>query len=179
VTGPSAESTTGDADPAWGPPRSKTIAWYDPLITARAGADMSGLEFLQAMRDGRFPPPPIAVLLNFTLVEVEVGQVVFECAADESVYNPIGVVHGGLVCTLADTVAACALHSTLAAGTGYTSIDFSVSYLRPVTFDSGVLRATGRATKTGRRVGFATAEIVDGAGRLVATASTSCLVIDR
>ncbi|MFI5034746.1 MAG: PaaI family thioesterase [Acidimicrobiales bacterium] len=167
------------AYPAWGPPRQMTIAWHDPLPTARAGAELNGLEFLEAIRDGRFPPPPIAVLLDFTLVEVEVGRVVFECAPRESAYNPIGVVHGGLACTLADTVSACAVHSTLSSGVTYTSIDLHVSYLRPITTDSGVLRATGRATKTGRRVGFATAEIVDGAGHLVATATTSCLIIDR
>jgi uncharacterized protein (TIGR00369 family) len=111
--------------------------------------------------------------------EVEVGRVVFECEADESAYNPIGVVHGGLVCTLADTVAACAVHTTLDLAVTYTSIDLNVSYLRPVTVDSGVLRATGFVTKSGRRVAFSKAEIVDDGGKLVATATSSCLVMDR
>jgi uncharacterized protein (TIGR00369 family) len=110
---------------------------------------------------------------------IEVGRVVFECEPDESAYNPIGVVHGGLVCTLADTVAACAVHSTLDVGVAYTSIDLNVSYLRPVTTSSGVLRATGFVTKPGRRVAFSRAEIVDGAGKLVATATSSCLVMER
>ena len=95
---------------------------------------------------------------------------------DESAYNPIGVVHGGLVCTLADSVAGCAVHTTLDAGIGYTSIDITVNYLRPVTVDSGTLVAVGRVTKPGRRVALAAAEIHDGAGRLVATASSNCLV---
>jgi uncharacterized protein (TIGR00369 family) len=107
-----------------------------------------------------------------------VGRVLFECEADESAYNPIGLVHGGLVCTLADTVAACAVQTTLDVGVGYTSIDLNVSYLRPVTADSGVLRATGRVTKPGRRVAYSTAEIVDQAGKLVVTATSSCLIMD-
>jgi uncharacterized protein (TIGR00369 family) len=107
-----------------------------------------------------------------------VGRVVFECEPDESAYNPIGVVHGGLVCTLADTVAGCAVHTTLDAGVAYTSIDLNVSYLRPVTKDSGVLRATGRVTKPGRRVAFSSAEIADQAGKIVATATSSLLVMD-
>ncbi len=163
----------------WGAPRSRTVTWYDPFATAAAGSQMSGLEFLQAMGAGVLPPAPIAALVGMAPVEVGDGLVVFECEPDESAYNPIGVVHGGLVCTLADTVAGCAVHSTLEAGVGYTSIDIAVSYLRPVTTGSGVLRATGRVTKRGRRVAFSTAEIVDGSGAVVATATSSCLIIDN
>jgi uncharacterized protein (TIGR00369 family) len=162
----------------WGEPRSKTVQWHDPSVTATAGATLSGIDFLRAIRDGVLPPPPIATLLGMQMREVEPGRVVFECEPDESSYNPIGVVHGGLVCTLADTVAACAVHTTLEAGVGYTSIDLNVSYLRPVTVGSGVLRATGLVTKPGRRVAFSSAEIVDGAGKLVASATSSCLVMD-
>ena len=138
---------------------------------------MDGLAFLRAIRDGVLAPPPIASLLGFRIVEVEPGRVVFACDPDESVYNPIGVVHGGLVCTLADTVAACAVHSTLGAGVAYTSIDLQVSYLRPVTAGSGPLRATGTLTKAGRRVAFCRAEIADGRGEPVASATSSCLVM--
>lgn len=168
-------------DPApgsWGAPRSRVVTWYDPMPTAAAGAAMSGLEFLRAIAEGTLAPPPIAALFLMRPVSFEDGRTVFECEPDESSYNPIGVVHGGLVCTLADTVAGCAAHSTLARGVGYTSIDIGVNYLRPVTRESGVLRATGQVTKRGRRVVFATAEIVDGTGKLVATATSNCLVID-
>jgi uncharacterized protein (TIGR00369 family) len=165
----------GAAD--WGAPSSKVITWYDPLVTSAAAAGMSGLEFLRAIRDGKLPPPPIAALLGFRPVEIEEGLVVFEGTPDESVYNPIGVVHGGLVCTLADTVAACAVHSTLPVGLAYTSIDLNVSYTRPVTKDSGTLRATGTVVKPGRRVAFSKAEILDGRGKVVATATSSCLIM--
>jgi len=170
---------TNGAPTEWGEPRSRTVTWYDPLTTATAATTMSGLEFLRAMAEGSLPPAPIATLFQMRPVEVDEGRVVFECQPDQSAYNPIGVVHGGLVCTLADTVAACAVHTTLERGIGYTSIDLNVSYLRPVTSESGVLRATGQVTKRGRRVAFATAEIVDGANRPVATATGSCLVMDH
>jgi uncharacterized protein (TIGR00369 family) len=161
----------------WGAPSAKVIEWYDPMITAKAAPGMSGLEFLRAIGDGRLPPAPIAALLGFRPVHVEEGLVVFECVPDESVYNPIGMVHGGLVCTLADTVAACAVHSTLPAGLAYTSIDLNVSYTRPVTRDSGTLRATGTVVKPGRRVAFSKAEILDGHGKVVAAATSSCLIM--
>jgi uncharacterized protein (TIGR00369 family) len=138
---------------------------------------MSGLQFMQALADGRVAPAPIALLLNMRPRQVEHGLVVFECAPDESVYNPIGVVHGGLVCTLADTVAGCAVHTTLDAGIGYTSIDITVNFLRPVTLESGVLVATGRVVKPGRSIALASAEVQDGAGRLVATATSNCLIM--
>ena len=98
---------------AWGKPRSKQVTWYDPARIA-AGADgLSGLEFITALAEGRIAPAPIASLLNMRPVRAERGLVVFECVPDGSVYNPIGVVHGGLLCTLADSVAGCAVHTTL------------------------------------------------------------------
>jgi uncharacterized protein (TIGR00369 family) len=163
--------------PQWGHERSKVVTWHDPRTTAAAVPTMDGVAFLGAIRDGVLPAPPIARLMGMRLVEIGEGSVVFECEPDESVYNPIGTVHGGLVCTLADTVTGCAVHTTLAKGSAYTSIDIAVTYLRPVTLNSGVLRATGIVTKPGRRVAFARAEILDGAGTLVATATSSCLVM--
>ena len=152
--------------------------WFDPMATAQRGMALSGIEFLEAIQAGELPPPPIASVLNFGIDKIEVGRVVFTCTPDESLYNPIGMVHGGLVCTLADTVVGCAVQTTLEQGRTYTSIDLSVSYLRPVTSASGVLRATGVVTKPGRRVAFAGAEIVDESGKVVATATGSCLIME-
>lgn len=159
--------------------RSRLVSWHDPARSAEAAAELSGLEFLRALRDGRIPPPPIASVLGFALVAVEPGRVEFACRPDESAYNPIGLVHGGLVCTLADSAAGCALQSLLEAGVGYTTIDLHVSFLRSVTAGSGELRAVGTVTKHGRRVGFAEVVVVDPDGRTVATATSSLLVIDR
>jgi uncharacterized protein (TIGR00369 family) len=162
---------------ASGPPRSKVVTWYDPAATVAGGAGLSGLGFMRALIEGKIPPPPIAQLLNMRLTKVDHGLAIFECTPDESVYNPIGLVHGGLVCTLADSAAGCAVHTTLEPGIGYTSIDITVNYLRPVTLASGTLVATGRVTKPGRRVALATAEVTDREGRLVATATSNCLIL--
>jgi uncharacterized protein (TIGR00369 family) len=132
---------------------------------------------MQALVSGEGPPAPIAMLIGMYAVEVEMGRVVFEVDPDESVYNPLGLVHGGLLCTLADSVAGCAVHTTLDVGVGYTSIDITVNYLRPVTLESGRLRATGVVTEPGRQVALASVEIHDSANKLVATASSNCLII--
>lgn len=164
---------------SWGEPRSKNVTWYDPMATAAAAADLSGLEFLTAVAEKRLPPAPIGGLMEFGIVEVTEGEVTFSCLPDESAYNPIGVVHGGLVCTLLDTVTACAVHSTLERGIGYTSLDISVSYLRPVTADSGLLTARGWITRRGRRASFSEGEVRTEDGKVVATAKSTCLVFPR
>lgn len=156
--------------------RETTVTWADPTIGLKHLPHLDGLEFLQKIAAGEIPEAPIGAHIGMTLTEVERGRVVFTSYPDESHYNPIGVVHGGLVCTLLDSVLGCAAHSMLPAGTGYTSIDINVSYLRPVTVDSGPLVATGRVTKPGRRVSFAEGEVVDAAGKIVATATSSLLV---
>ena len=161
----------------WGEARSRLITWHDPRPTTAAGATMSGLEFMRAIQVGRLAPPPMASVFGFEMTKVEVGKVTFECVPDESAYNPIGVVHGGLVCTLADTVVGCAVQTTLGSGATFTSIDLNVSYLRPVTLDSRVLRAVGTVTKPGKRVAYAAAEIRDGRDKVVATATSSLLII--
>ncbi len=139
-------------------------------------ASMTGLAYLQAMIDGELPPPPINGLMGMQATEASEGLVRFTCEPDEAAYNPIGVVHGGLVCTLLDSVAGCAVQTTLPAGQGYTSLEIKVSYLRPVRAGQGVLTATGRVTKPGRRVAFAEGDVRDAQGRLVATATSTCLV---
>jgi uncharacterized protein (TIGR00369 family) len=164
------------ADADWGAPRSRTVRWHDPAITALGAMERSGLETMRAIRDGELPAPPIAHLMQFDIVELAEGRVEFSCVLDESVYNPIGVVHGGLVCTLLDTVAGCAVHTTLPQGMAYTSIELKVSYLRPVHATSGPLTAVGTVVKPGRRVAFAEGEVRDAAGAVVATASSSLLV---
>jgi uncharacterized protein (TIGR00369 family) len=162
----------------YGPPREKTISWFDPMPTAALGKNMSGRNLLEGIRDGSIPAPPIAKLMGFSIEEVGEGRVVFGCIPDESHYNPIGLVHGGLVCTLADTVIGCAVHSLLEPGVGYTSIDLNISYVRPVHADGKKLFATGVVTKFGRRVAFSSAEIVDADKKIVATASGSVLIMD-
>jgi len=163
--------------PEWGPSRSRTVTWHDPLALAAHGAQVSGREYLQAVLDGRLPRPPIAGLLGMTLARVGDGEAVFRCTPDESSYNPIGMVHGGLLCTLLDSAAGCAAHTQLPAGVGYSTIEIKVSFMRPVRIDTGEIEVVGRVVKGGRRVAFAEAEARDGTGSLVGSATTSLLIV--
>jgi uncharacterized protein (TIGR00369 family) len=139
---------------------------------------MAGLDYLRAIQRGELPPAPIGGLLQFDVAEVEEGRVTFTCRPDESAYNPIGVVHGGLVCTLLDSVCGCAAHSTLPLGKGYTSVEIKVSYLKAVRADSGLLTATGTLVRGGSRVAFTEGVVTDGSGAPVATASSTLLIFE-
>ncbi|MGO1908631.1 MAG: PaaI family thioesterase [Brevibacterium linens] len=156
--------------------RETTVTWTDPAPGLALMPTLDGIDFLQKIADGEIAGAPIGKHIGMSLVDVGEGSVTFHCAPDESHYNPIGMVHGGLVCTLLDSALGCATHTTLPAGTGYTSIEIKVNYLRPVTSESGPLVATGRVTKAGRRVTFAEGEVVDNKGKTVATAAGSLLI---
>jgi uncharacterized protein (TIGR00369 family) len=158
--------------------QSRLVTWRDPITTQTTAASMPGLSFWRAVADGHLPPPPIAELMRMRVVEVEDGRVTFDCTPDASMYNPLGIVHGGAMCTLLDTATACALHTTLAEGVSYTSIEIKVNYLKAVTVDSGTLTAVGTVVKAGSRIGFAEAELTDASGKLVATATSTLLIID-
>lgn len=156
--------------------REAVVRWSDPAEGLAVLGLMDGADYLKKMAAGELPGAPMASHMGMRLVEVDHGTATFECHPDESHYNPIGAVHGGLVCTLLDSALGCATQTTLPAGTGYTSIEIKVSYLRPVTAASAPLTCVGRVTKPGRRVTFAEAEVRDVAGRAVATASGTLLI---
>ena len=156
--------------------RSKTITWQDPLETARLGATMSGLEYMRAIAGGRVPPAPIAAHFGMRWESIEPGEVVAVAEPDESLYNPIGMVHGGVAATMLDSVVGCAVHTTLPAGVGYASVELKVSYLRAIHAGRGEIRATGRVVKEGSRIAFAEGEIRDAEGKLLATASGTCVI---
>lgn len=158
-------------------PRTRTVDWEDPGPPLAASRELDGLSYLRALIAQELPPPPISRLMNFWMVSAEPGEVLFECEPGEYHYNPLGIVHGGLACTLLDTVVGCAAQTTLPAGVGYTSIDLSVSYLRPILATTGLLRARGRVVKPGSRVIFAEGVLEDAAGTALATATSSLLVL--
>jgi uncharacterized protein (TIGR00369 family) len=174
-----AELADTDLRADWGPQQSRTVTWHEPGPTTAKGQDMAGIDYLRAMIDGALPQPPIAGLLQFDLVEVEHGRAVFTCVPDESAYNPIGAIHGGLICTLLDSVTGCAVHTTLPQGKGYTSVEIKVNYLKAVRLSSGLLTATGTVVKAGSRVGFAEGVVTDESGAVVATATSTLLIFDR
>jgi len=149
-------------------------------IAVDAGA-LSGLEQLRAIFDPARPEREanIGKTMGFSLVEIEEGRAVFGGRPDESVYNPIGTVHGGYAATLLDSAVGCAVHSVLKAGQGYTTLELKVAYQRPMTKDTGPVRAEGRVIKVGRRAAFAEGRITDHQGRIYATATSTLLVFER
>ncbi|MBO4204967.1 PaaI family thioesterase [Micromonospora echinofusca] len=158
------------------PVRSRTFAWPDPAGHRALLGQRGGLDLLHAMIAGELPPPPVAHLLDMGAMTAADGRVTVELAPQEFHYNPLGTVHGGVLSTLLDTAAACAVHTTLPLGTGYTSLDLNVRFLRPVTVDSGLLTCTGTVLHRGRRTALAEARLTDAAGRLVAHATSNCLI---
>ncbi|WP_353808572.1 PaaI family thioesterase [Agromyces sp. SYSU T00194] len=163
---------------AW-PTEHATLEWADPAIGLASLPELSGFDYLEGIRAGRIPPPPMAATMAMDLRLVGEGTVEFDVTPHARHLNPLGVVHGGLACTVLDTVAGCAGQTTLPAGVGYTSIDLQVGYLRPIMPTTEPLRAVGRVVKGGRRVIFTEAELFDPAGDALATATSSLLVIDR
>ena len=158
-------------------PTGETSERYG-LVPAEVAATMSGLELLQGMIAGRFPGPPIMQLIGFRLAEVESGRAVFESVPEFKHYNPLGTVHGGYAATLLDSCMGCAVHSTLPKGVGYTTLEFKVSLIRALTIDTGPVRAEGKTISSGRRVATAEGRLTDARGRLLAHATTTCLVFE-
>jgi len=139
---------------------------------------MSGLDLLNGMIARRFPGPPIMQLIGFDLIEVAEGRAVFAGTPRFEHYNPLGTVHGGYAATLLDSCMGCAVHSTLPKGVGYTTLEFKVSLLRAITADTGPVRAEGKIITTGRRVATAEGRLTDVKDRLLAHATTTCLVFE-
>ena len=158
------------------PARTRTYSWQDPLASAQVARTLPGIEFLRKIARGELPAPPIAYALDYALLEVEQGRAVFGIQPAESHYNPIGMVHGGIPCTLLDSAMGCAVHSTLPAGQGYTTLEIKVNMVRGLSADTGPVQAIGAVLSTGRRVGVAEGRLVDSSGRLLAHGSTTCLI---
>ena len=135
-----------------------------------------GLTFLKGLIDGKFPAPPIAQTLGFTLSEVEYGRAVFTGEPQARHYNPIGTVHGGFAMTLLDSALACAIHTTLGKGESYTTLEIKVNLVRPLTEKTGPVRAEGRLIHRGRTLGTSEGDIKDASGKLYAHATTTCMI---
>jgi len=143
----------------------------------KTATSMSGLEFLHAMMSGKFPAPPICEVLDFLLVEAAPGRAAFEGLPADRFRNPLGTVHGGWMSTLLDSALGCAVHSTLKAGQGFTTVDLAVSFVRAVHQSSGKLRCEAKVIHTGGRIATAEARLVDAEGKLYAHGTTTCLVM--
>jgi uncharacterized protein (TIGR00369 family) len=159
------------------PNRSRTFEWVDPGIFLEAARGASGLELLQKFTNRELPAPPIGTLMDFNLTEVSSGRAVFTATPAEFHYNPIGVVHGGLAATLLDSAMSCAIHSMLPPGVGYTTLEIKVNFVRAITAATGPVRSEGTVVHMGSRTATAEGRIVDGAGKLYAHGTTTCMVL--
>jgi uncharacterized protein (TIGR00369 family) len=160
--------------------RTRTIEWEDPMAGLAKGAGMSGLEFIQAMFDGKLPSPPITATMGFTGGVAQAGKVTFVGEAGEHLYNPIGVVHAGFAMTILDSAMGCAVHTTMAAGEGYTTLETKVNFVRPITLETGPARCEGIVLHRGGKVATAEARLIaERTGKLLAHGTSTCLVFKR
>jgi uncharacterized protein (TIGR00369 family) len=157
---------------------TRTYSWTEPAGVLPVLATTSGADYLSGIGDGTIPPPPIASTLGFGSLRLVDGAVVLELEPQSFHDNPIGSMHGGVIATVLDTVTGCAVHATLPVGVGYTSLDLSVRFIRAVRPGTGTVIATGRVVHRGSRTAVAEASVVDGSGRLIATATSTCLVME-
>ena len=174
-----AEAALAHAERSPGATRTRTITWQDPVPTAAAGLEMSGLEYIGAIVAGEVPPPPIAVTMSFAPVSFDEGSAIFEGQPGEEHYNPIGVVHGGYASTLLDSAMGCAVHSTLPRGSAYTTLTIEVKLVRPITRETGRVRAEAEVVHRGRRQATAEGRLTDvETGKLLATGTSTCMIME-
>lgn len=149
------------------------------IATKEQLADLSGMEFFEGIRAGKLPPAPIGETLDFVAIRIKPGSVVFQGRPQRRHYNPLGTVHGGWFATLLDTAVGCAVHSTLQAGKGFTTLELKVNMVRALTDRVPVIRAEGKLVHAGRQVATAEGRIVGPDGKLYAHATTTCLIFDH
>jgi uncharacterized protein (TIGR00369 family) len=157
---------------------SRTTPRTYGTVSAEQRKAMSGLEFVQGLADGSLPLNTIAQTLGYDVTEAESGRVVIIAEPGEIHLNPAGTVHGGFAATLLDSCMGLAVQSTLEKGMGSTTLEFKISLVRPITTDTGEIRAEGIVLTTGRRVGTAEGRITDCNGRLLAHGTTTCLIFE-
>jgi len=154
-----------------------TVEPADPRAVAQHGLTLAGMDYIQAIFRGELPAPPISELMGFRGVEADRGRAVFEMTPGPQHYNPIGSVHGGIALTLLDSAMGCAVHTTLAAGVGYTTLEVKTNFVRPITAETGLIRCEGVVLHQGSRVATAEGKLTDGGGKLLAHGTTTCLIL--
>jgi len=133
------------------------------------------IDHIRAICQGEAAPPPVARLIDFTIAEVEPGRVTIAFEAGPQHSNPMGTLHGGILCDIADAAMGLAYASTLEEGESFTTLELKINFLKPVW--KGHLRADGRVIKRGKTIGLVECEIADSAGGLVAKSSSTCMTL--
>jgi len=148
-------------------------------VSAERQKEITGLEFVKGLADGTLPHNTMAGTLGYEIVEAEKGRVVVTAEPKDSHLNPAGTVHGGLAATMLDSCMGLAVQTLLDKGVGSTTLEFKISFVRPITPETGPIRAEGTVINQGRRVGTAEGRVTDGKGRLLVHGTTTCLIFDR
>jgi len=157
--------------------KTRSYGWDAARPDPRKLVGLTGLELLRRMLAGEIPAPSIAATIGMGPTEVEEGRVVFEGFPGDHLLNPLGGIHGGFAATLLDSVMGCAVHSTLAAGQGYGTVELKVNYVRGLTADSGPVRAEGKVIHAGRTIATAEGRLVGrDDGKLYAHGTTTCMI---
>jgi uncharacterized protein (TIGR00369 family) len=164
-------------DNAGAKPRVRTFSWGDPAIGMEVARSLSGVDFVRQIMRGEIPAPPIMDLIDFRLVKVEPGEVTFQFEPAEFHYNPMGGVHGGVVSTLLDSAMGLSVLTQLPPGSGFSTLEVKVNFVRAISAKTGTLLAEGKIVHLGARVATAEARLVDPQGKLHAHATTTCLVL--
>ena len=159
-------------------PSDRASKTYGTLAAERQ-REMSGMEFVQGLVEGTVPLNTIAQTLGYDVTEAQNGRVIVTAEPKDTHLNPWGTVHGGLAATMLDSCMGLAIQSTLERGVGSTTLELKVSFIRPITPQTGPIRAEGKVINRGRRVGVAEGQVTDGAGRLLVHGTTTCLIFER
>ena len=159
------------------PNRERTFQWENPLEGAKQALQMSGLDYLQAMGDGKIPFPPLLHTLDFRPTHLEKGKVIFSFQPQEFHYNPIGSVHGGVISAILDSAMGCTLHSILEAGSGYTTLELKVNFLKAITTKIDELHAVGKIIHAGGRTALVEAQLIDKDNTVYAHGVSTCLIL--
>ncbi|MDE0729035.1 MAG: PaaI family thioesterase [Alphaproteobacteria bacterium] len=155
---------------------SRTYGWADPRQTAEASQTMAGIDFLRAMMNGQLAQCAYQQTMDYDLVEVGDGRVMFAGKAAEYMLNPLGSVHGGYYAGMLDSALGCAIHSRLPAGQTYTTLEFKLNMVRAIPTDGRVIRAIGEVVHPGRKIATSEARLEDDGGKLYAHATCSCMI---
>ena len=158
------------------PDRTKRKTYGE--VSPEKQKDMTGLEFVQGLTQGTLPLNTMAQTLNYDITEAENGRVVVTANPKDIHLNPWGTVHGGLAATMLDSCMGLAIQSTLDKGIGSTTLEFKISFLRPISPETGLIQAEGTVISRGRRVGTAEGRVIDRDGRLLVHGTTTCLIFD-
>lgn len=158
--------------------RERTFSWEDPMRGAGVVLSISGMTYFEAIQNGELPGPPILNTLAFRLETIEAGRAVFSFEPQEFHYNPIGTVHGGVISTILDSAMGCSIHSLLEAGTGYTTLELKVNFLKAITIKTGLLRAVGKVIHSGSRTALVEAQLIDQNNAIYAHGVSTCMIFN-